>query len=493
MTRSSLSPPSATVAGEPAPRRRRGVWIGLLLGLAIVGGAALSVDPSTRRVWALSAAEAGYRLLGADAGGDALPPIIRPLDEAALAAGLAAAWPGGAGVTVELDQPSILRPLPFFHEETDHAAFQAFVRELKAALGGGIPADPFTLCDAVRRLAPHGVPADDPGPEPAGCLVAAAGEGPLLCQHFATLAAHALLAVGYDSRVLGISADGSAFEHAVLEYYEPAARRWVLLDPDFNLAYRRAADWPSADAGAWLSARDLHRAAVDLAARGLDSRDAAVVRRETGIEAVTLGDAGAALRASHLRYDRDAAGRRSLLWLFRTVFYRARNDFLTVDHPPGHPDAVRQYVLWDGPPDALPPVCPEGDRLTPAATDRLYAPTRGVWCEGWEISPRAGSEPSPGLALTVQWTTRPRDGSRIAAQSAGEPVIGEPVVGEPVILDARGRAALRLTPGENRLTVAATPEAGGPAAVSSLRITVRPAAVVSPASAASPNAPQDAP
>ena len=472
-------PPESPADQDAARRSPRGrkVFLILVASLAAVAGAALvTTDPPTRRAWALTAAGAGYDLIGFrnDDAGDAAAEI--PLfDEADAAAAIAAAWPGGAEVTVEIDQPATARPLPFRREDLRDPAFLAFASRLEETLGGAIPDDPFAACDAIRRLAPHGVPAEDPGGHPARCLAAAAGPGPLLCHNFAALAAHALLAKGYETRVLGISADGGAFEHAVLEFYDPAARRWILLDPDFNLAYRRVAGWPSDDAGSWMSARDLHAAAADLVARELDAGDADLVRREAGIEAVVLGAAGGPLRASHLRGGQDSAGRRSLARLFRTVFYAARNDHLTSSYPPGHPDAVRQYVLWDGPTEDLPPVCPEGTRLTDSGVNRLYAPAHGVWCESWEIRPAGTSDPSPRLTCGLQWARRPTGAGRLSARDGSG----------PIEISADGTLAWPLSPGTNRVVVTAAPTAGGSAVSSSLQVIVRP----TPVSPLTPDAP----
>ncbi|WP_145356831.1 hypothetical protein [Alienimonas californiensis] len=433
--------------------------------LGIAGGIMTAVDPSTRRVWALSAAEVGYGVFDVW-GDDAAPtPDIRPVDEDAMAAAIAAAWPGGAEVTVEIDQPSTLQPLPFRHEDVDSPEFRAFAEDLRRVLGGSIPEDPFELCDAVRRLAPHGVPAEDPGSHPALCLLAAEGDGPLLCHHFAALTAHALLAVGYDARVLGLSADGTVFEHAVVEYCDPAARRWVLLDPDFNLAYRRAADWSGDDAGEWLSARDLHTAAADLAGRGLDAGDATVVRRETGIEAVVLGRAGGALRTSHVRGGPADAGRKSLTSLYRTVFYSARNDQLSNWLPPGHPDAVRQYVLWDGPSGKLPPACPEGTRLSAAGLERLYGPVGAVVLRQWGLMRGSSLGSSPGTKLNLQFAL---------AGIGLEPLHAADTAGD-IIAAVNGQIVWPLHLGRNVLTVEGRRPPDRLNAAVQLRVTVRPA------------------
>ena len=463
---------------SPVARRRAIAAVAAVV--AASAAAWLTADPATRREWTLDAAEAGYAVF--DPWSEPARPALGPgaagteadgggVDQEALAAAIAAAWPGGAEVTVAVDQPPAVRPLPFRYENTRAPAFAAFAADLRAALGGQIPDDPFALCDAVRRLAPHGTPGDDPGDDPAACLAAATGGGPLLCHHVSALTAHALLATGRTARVLGLSDDGGTFDHAVLEFYSPANRAWVLLDPDFNLAYRRAGGEEGSE---WLSAADLHRAAADLHARGLNARDAAVVRREAGIEAVVLGDAAAPLRASHLRADGPAdAGRRSLAGLFRTVFYAARNDRLTSSYPPGHPDRVRQYVLWDGTAGELPPACPEGERLDAAATGRLYAPLGGVRFSFREISPGGAAESSAGVRLALDCRTFLPGFDRFRRRRGdGEFEPTPPAFSVP----------LRL--GENRLAVRAVAHGGRVYPASTLRIAVRPASDA-PASSAS--------
>ena len=43
----------------------------------------------------------------------------------------------------------------------------------------------------------------------------------------------------HTARELGLSASGTSFDHAVVEVYMPEHSKWVLVDPDFNIVYRK--------------------------------------------------------------------------------------------------------------------------------------------------------------------------------------------------------------------------------------------------------------
>jgi hypothetical protein len=176
---------------------------------------------------------------------------------------------------------------------------------------------------------------------------------------------------GYTSRMLSLSATGENFQHAVSEIYLPQQGKWVLIDCDFNLAYRRR--------GQWLNARELQETwiawksqAAMLPNYGADDdvlHDEACrqLAARLELEVVELGPAGSEMRASNLEHG--SATRRNLE-LFAHVFYPARNNYLSDEYPKGHPAGVRMYRLSATPTDQWLPVCPEAIPL--ACADSMY-------------------------------------------------------------------------------------------------------------------------
>ena len=422
------------------PPRRAAVW-GAGLLLAVAAGAAVT-DGAERRLAALAALRVTYAAFDpwTDAAdvplGPAPPAGAAELgDGAGPAARIAAAWPGGAAVSVEVEGTAAARPLPFAHEDTRDPRFRAFAERFRRLPGGPPPDDPFALCDFVHRQSDHGTPdlsaflgGDLGNVDPAACLALAERGEPMLCHHAASLLAHGLLAAGFRSRTLGLSRHGRAFDHAVTEAFVPGLRRWVLLDPDFDLAYRRG--------GRWLSAADLHAAVV--------AGDAA------GVEQVSLGA--------------EPAEAPDLLPFYRTVFYAARTDRLTSAYPVGHPVRVRQYVLWDGPPGELPPICPEGRRLDGDDLPRLAAAPGAVRL--FLIGVRPGRD--GGVRAELGASTVLAGFSDFAWGAGGG-------AGHTPAPDAHGlRYGWTLRPGANELSVRAVDLDGRPFPPARVRVTVRP-------------------
>ncbi len=260
---------------------------------------------------------------------------------------------------------SIRHSFLFQAENSDSSALRPFAHSAQEILRAA--ANEWELCDQVRRLTEHGgeLPAELLM-KPDDVLRAAQAGKRLTCRPFALLLVELCTLKGCTSRLLGLSSDGNAFEHAVTEAYLPEEGRWVVLDPDFNIAYRRE--------GRWLSAAELHDAWVALkrqieANLGTNDREKVGTwlkahRRElpslTQVEVVPLGDAGQTLRDSNLPSSSTGMG---LDW-YEQVFYPVRNDYLTSTYPFGHDVRVRQYLLNSDAALPNPPICPEAVPLS---------------------------------------------------------------------------------------------------------------------------------
>ena len=355
------------------PRLRRPIF-GVLSSCALALVVTASVtDATDRRSAALSAVATLYAVYDPWSEPPAVvfgpPPDTHPTITPQLTAGpqltaerlqrrIEQAWPGHV-VTVELDQPApdVADRLAFHHKLTTHSAAARFCQETQHLLVG--QPDLFELCRRIRPLTEHGI-SELAADEPFGLLTAARGGQPLLCYQFAALYCQTCLAAGYTARVLGLSNDGTSFAHAVVEVYAPEYQGWILIDIDFNVAYRRN--------GQWLTAADLQRAWQQVRPLARAGRlDPDRVRLATGVEMVVLSDAGAAIRRSNLT---GKGGSGMLLELYNAVFYAARNDTLSGYYPPGHPDRVRQYLLTDLPTPL--PICPEALRVVDSGD--LYTP-----------------------------------------------------------------------------------------------------------------------
>jgi hypothetical protein len=162
---------------------------------------------------------------------------------------------------------------------------------------------------------------------------------------------------------LGLSSDGTKFEHAVIEVYLPQLRKWVLIDCDFNIGYKNTA-------GEWLNAIEIrecwqrfNRLELGHAANAKDRR---TLGEQIGLEVVSLGEAGQLLRESSMQ----ANGAGMNLWLFEWILFDCRNNFLSGDYPIGHPDAVRQYYI--GPQDTPPPIASNSKSANDSTSHLLY-------------------------------------------------------------------------------------------------------------------------
>ncbi len=265
--------------------------------------------------------------------------------------------PGGGSGAASLAQS-------FQHEALGHPRVVQFAEACEKVLDGRH--DPFEICDRLRGLTEHGVADRPPGMDDPHQLLRLARSGtPLTCRPFALLLGHALITRGYTARLLGMSRDGSRLGHAATEVYLPQHGQWVLIDCDFNVAYRRA--------GQWLGALDLQQAWSELKQQlGVDARlppDAVLdsVKRHkgrcgelSGVEVVALGAAGESLRERNMRGG-SVTGMN--LEFGQYLYYAHRNDYLGSHYPPGHPAAVKQFFLAAPPGKIIPPLIPEAEQL----------------------------------------------------------------------------------------------------------------------------------
>lgn len=249
------------------------------------------------------------------------------------------------GLSLTLSGPSPQWEFPFVHEDLDSNEAQQFSRQINGhvAQAGG----PFAWSQELRSMAPHGVSNLPPDVSRSTMLEHAVRGEPLTCYYFAHLFQATCVVHGYTTRVLGLSSDGTRFEHAVVEVYMPQHQKWVLVDCDFNVAYR-------SDEGEFLNAMELQQF-WRKAKRHLpfDAKHRRRLPELLGVDLVVLGDAGERLRESNMLNVHSGMNLR----LFEWILFDCRNNFLSASYPFGHPDAVRQLFL--GPGNEAPDIAPE--------------------------------------------------------------------------------------------------------------------------------------
>lgn len=233
--------------------------------------------------------------------------------------------------------------LPFVHEDLSSHEVEAFAQDAKRIVSSD--GDPFLWSEQLRALSPHGKPNGLPMNSDVRRILRHATEGkPLRCYYFAHLLSATCVAHGYTSRVLGLSASGRTSDHAVIEVYIPRLEKWVLIDCDFNVAYRNKE-------GIWLNAFEIQE--VWRKSKQHSPFDARVRQRLPdllGVEAVALGESGATIRESNMNHVKTGLN----LHLYEWVLFDCRNNFLSGHYPRGHPIGVRQLFL--GPDDSPPAV-----------------------------------------------------------------------------------------------------------------------------------------
>lgn len=259
--------------------------------------------------------------------------------------------------------------IPFAHEPVTSApsrAFAAKATELLTDPADVCPrtlspqADPFLLCERIRALTKHGQFVTElKQVQPRGCLEAALAGKKMSCRYFSLLHLATCVQKGYTARMVGLSQFGDHWDHAVVEVYLPQLGKWVLIDPDYNLAYQSE--------GIWCNALELQRAWRALRDQVGDSRDMPSVHQTlsenkqqidawTSIRAVPLSDVAAEFRRTNMA-EISCTGRN--LEFFQYVVYDTKNDFLTHNYPKGHPRSNTQIVLGSEGELAVPALCPE--------------------------------------------------------------------------------------------------------------------------------------
>ncbi len=317
--------------------------------------------------------------------------------------------------------------VPFFHPETiESDAAKAFRQRAETLLSDN--PDPWQLSNRVRWYAPHGITSVAEASNPQVLIEALLQGRPLSCRQFSILHAELCSMRGYVARVLGLSSDGLGFNHAVSEVYVPEYG-WILIDCDFNIAYRRN--------GRWLNAWDLHRAWWDWRQKNSSGPPPL---ESLGIELVILGQNGAAHRTSNLRpFDPDVLAN---LPFYEYVFYPARSNYLSGQYPKGHPIRTGQWVLK----------CPETPH--PAVAPEAWIPNdigRELYWPVGEVAIRAGSleESATKANLELYFSTWMPNFAHFEVQD-----------GETTCVSANGHYTWQLTVGRNRLVVVAVTSTG---------------------------------
>jgi hypothetical protein len=258
----------------------------------------------------------------------------------------------------------------FRHEHLAHPQVLE-LRRLSDSLAGP-QASPFEICDRLRQLTRHGdSPVGKFGDNALELLKQAQQATPLTCRPFAVAFVGLCVSRGYTARLIGLSRFGNGTAHAAAEVYIPELGKWVLIDPDFNMAYRRG--------DRWLDAWELHDAwqRVKAALGGPQDSlqqiydkirtDPSEAMRIAGVDIVPLGESWKELGETSLR---SGSPTRANLEYFEYVFYAVRNDYLSATYPKAHPARIRQFVLLPAGDTTPPPACPEA--VVAAGRDPLY-------------------------------------------------------------------------------------------------------------------------
>jgi hypothetical protein len=278
----------------------------------------------------------------------------------------------------------------FRHEDLSSEAVAKFVDQAGDILATD---NLFELANRLRSLTLHGEYVDSGSDtDPSRYLALAQRQVPLTCRYFAMMYSALAAAKGYTTRCLGLSRYGDANDHAVCEVYAPEFHKWILVDPDFNIVYRKG--------GEYLNAKELQTVWVDLKNHlgnyiacsrppQVDKAEIARFPEWTGVEVVVLGKAGEPLRASNLR---GASWTGMNLEFFEYITYPNRNDFLSHHYPFGHPARWQQSFVRAAQQDPWPVIC--ADCYESSAPDSLYwpagrtnlRPNRGEGnCVVWDI------------------------------------------------------------------------------------------------------------
>ncbi|MEO2030953.1 MAG: hypothetical protein ABGZ35_02595, partial [Planctomycetaceae bacterium] len=130
-----------------------------------------------------------------------------------------------SGFSITIRGPSPIWSVPFVHEDVTTAEAVKFARQIDRVIGH--TGDSFAWSQQIRELAPHGSTDLPENCNRSDLLRHAAAGKPLSCYYFAHLLQATCLVRGFTSRVLGLSSNGTTFEHAVTEVYLPELEKWV--------------------------------------------------------------------------------------------------------------------------------------------------------------------------------------------------------------------------------------------------------------------------
>lgn len=278
----------------------------------------------------------------------------------------------------------------FAHENLQHSSTAAF----RAATVDLVPGsfDVFEVARRVRRLTEHRT--DFGGHDIWECLGAARAKRGFWCHHFARLFASVCTSRGYTTRIVSLSAFGNHFDHAVCEIFLPELGGWMLIDVDFEVAYRSDGKWLTSVElqQIWKSIRDdipRDRRMEDTPAQSAIRR--ARIAAEHDLEVVEFGE-----EESHLRDARFAVSSTGFnLELFEYVFLAVRDDYLSQAYPFGHPYRIGQICFRADGTNHLIEVCPEAHSAAPSTA---YAPVGRSTIKVTAVA--------PDLTLQLRFDTR---------------------------------------------------------------------------------------
>jgi len=236
-------------------------------------------------------------------------------------------------VTSHDNRPIVSGRYRFGYQGADHPTL-ARLREKYAAFGPSGGCNDFqrilSIADRVSSCWEHGTngaPHFDPVRFDAGRILEAAAAGAeFWCHVYAMTLIQLCSAWGMQGRLVSLTKDGydTADNHSVAEIWSNHYGKWIVVDADFNIWYRRE--------GMPLSALEIH--------------DAVVGGKQDQVEVVKERHRPA------LEYER----RIPTLWkYYRYLEVDLRNDWATNSYPPGHPARSDKATLcWQD--RRLPPV-----------------------------------------------------------------------------------------------------------------------------------------
>ncbi len=288
----------------------------------------------------------------------------------------------GSNVRIEVrQQRSELAWPEFGFEDPEHPVAAQFRKDTADLVPEQF--DVFEVSRRVRALAPHvrnAIIEDDVQV----CLREARKGSGLWCHHFSRIFGSVCSVNGYASRLVSLSTVDWRFEHAMCEVYVPEFGKWVVIDTDFEHAYKRD--------GVWLNAVELCEAWRDVCSQLCPNGVSYAVRAKkvranqhriteiTGVHCVRFGDSDPDNYERGMPFSPSGMN----LELFEYVFIAMRDDYLSRDYLPGHPLRTRQFGFQFDGTDHVVGVCPEAIFVD---ADQIYAPLSLSWIDVTEIDP----------------------------------------------------------------------------------------------------------